>query len=146
MPLPRHAIMGLTGHAWHLCLGSREGVVALPSGPLDVDREAMAARDARTGLRLERFGAGLSAKDDWSAPREAAIEWATAKLDAGSPLIGFDFHLHEFGIVNGYDRERGAFLVEDVLTPEVGPIALWDSWPSSVGLIELLVPAGPSPE
>ena len=37
-PLPRHAVMGLTGHAWHTCLGSRDGVVALPHGVLETPK------------------------------------------------------------------------------------------------------------
>jgi hypothetical protein len=142
-PLPRHAVMGLTGHAWHLCLGSKEGVVALPSGPADLDWEAMARNYARTGFEWERFGASLPPGEDWAEMRQAAIDWATAHLDAGRPLIGWDFHLHEFGIVYGYDAAREGFLVEDVVTPEVGPIALWRDWPSSVGQIELFAPINP---
>lgn len=141
-PLPRHAIMGITGHAWHLCLASREAITALPSGPTDLDWEAMGGRYARTGVTWERFGARLPAGEDWSEMRDAAVEWAIGHLDAGRPLIGFDFHLHEHGIVFGYDRERAGFLVDDVLSQEVGPIALWRDWPSAVGEIELLAPIG----
>lgn len=135
--------MGLSGHAWHLCLGAKEGVVALPSGPADLDWEAMVRRYARAGFEWARFGAALPPGEDWSEMRQAAIEWATAHLDAGRPLIGWDFHLHEFGIVYGYDRVREGFLVDDVLTPEVGPIGLWRDWPSAVGQIELFAPIGP---
>jgi hypothetical protein len=141
-PLPRHGIMGITGHAWHLCLGSRDGIVALPSGPSDLDWEAMAQRYARTGVAFERFGGLLAPEDDWPAVRGAAVEWAIAHLDAGRPLIGWDFHLHEHAVVYGYDREREAFLVDDVLTPEVGPLAHWRDWPSAIGAIELLAPVG----
>jgi len=137
--LPRHAIMGLTGHAWHTCLGSRGGVVALPSGPLDLDWQAMTANYARTGVVWERFQP-TGAID---ADRALAIAWATDRLDAGQPVIGFDFHLHEFSIVYGYDRPGEHFLVDNVLSEEVGPIAHWRDWPSAVGKIELLAPAGP---
>jgi hypothetical protein len=139
-PLPRHAIMGLTGHAWHLCLATRPGVAALPGGPVDLDWEAMVRRYARTGVAWERFGAALPPGEDWSEMREAAIAWAIPHLDAGRPLIGFDFHLHEHGVVYGYDRQREGFLVDDVITPEVGPIALWRDWPSSIGVLELYAP------
>jgi hypothetical protein len=137
-PLPRHAIMGLTGHAWHTCLGSREGVVALPSGPLDLDWGAMTANYARTGFAWERFpGIGTLAAD-----RLPAIAWAMARLDLGRPVIGFDFHLHEYSVVYGYDLD-GHFLVDNVLSEEVGPVALWRDWPSAVGRIELFAPVGP---
>lgn len=142
-PLPRHAIMGLTGHAWHFCLGSREGVVALPSGPADLDWQRMSAHYARTGYRWERFGGELPAGGDWSEMRAAAIAWAIAHLDAGRPLIGWDFHLHEHAVVYGYDRNEEGFLVDDILTPEVGPIALWRDWPSAVGQVELFAPVEP---
>jgi hypothetical protein len=134
--------MGLTGHAWHLCLGSAEGVVALPNGPADLDWEAMSRRYARTGVTWERFGAHLPPDADWTDMRGGAVAWAIAHLDAGRPLIGWDFHLHEHAAVYGYDASREGFLVEDVLTPEVGPLALWRDWPSSVGVIELLAPVG----
>lgn len=139
-PLARHAIMGLSGHAWHLCLGSREGVVALPSGPADLDWDAMVRRYARAGVAWERFGGALPPGEDWAEMRDVAIDWAIGHIDAGRPLIGWDFHLHEFGIVYGYDSARAGFLVDDVLTPEVGPIGLWRDWPSAVGQVELFAP------
>lgn len=140
VPLPRHAIMGLTGHAWHTCLGTREGVVALPSGPSDLDWEAMVRRYARTGVEFERFGGELPESADWTEMRGAAVDWVVAHLTANRPVIGWDFHLHEFGIVYGYDREREGFLVHDILSGEVGPLAAWADWPSAVGRIELFAP------
>ncbi|MCZ2108000.1 MAG: hypothetical protein LC118_00250, partial [Dehalococcoidia bacterium] len=137
-PLPRHAVMGLTGHAWHLCLGSREDVVALPSGPSDYDRAAMAGRYARTGWRWERFSGT-------PADRDVAIEWAKARLNRGVPLIGWDFHLHEFAVVYGVDVSRGGFLVSDVITAQVSAFAPWDTWPS-LGEIELVAPIEPVDE
>ena len=142
-PLPRHAVMGLTGHAWHFCLASREGIVALPSGPVDLDWEAMTVRYARTGWHWERFGAILRPGDDWSEQRQAAIEWAIPFLDRGVPLIGWDFHLHEHAIVHGYDRERGGFFVDDVLSGEHGSFAPWADWPSSLGILDLFAPIEP---
>lgn len=141
-PLPRHAIMGITGHAWHMCLATKGDVTALPSGPADLDWEAMTGRYARTGVAWERYGAELPPGEDWSKEREAAIAWAVAHLDAGRPLIGWDFHLHEHAVVYGYDREQAGFLVQDVLSEEIGPIALWRDWPSSIGRIELMAPVG----
>jgi hypothetical protein len=142
-PLPRHAIMGLTGHAWHTCLGTKNGIVALPSGPADLDWAAMVERYRRTGFEWERYGAQLTAGEEWTAARQPAIAWAIQQLDAGRPLIGWDFHLHEHAIVYGYDTEREGFLVHDVLSEEVGPIALWRDWPSAIGRIELYAPLGP---
>jgi hypothetical protein len=142
-PLPRHAVMGLTGHAWHSCLGTKAGVTALPSGPADLDWEQMVARYARTGVRWERFGGELPADAPWDEMRDAAVAWARAHLDAGRPLIGWDFHLHEHGIVFGYDDERRGFLVHDMLSEELGPFVLWDVWPSAIGRIELFAALGP---
>jgi len=139
--MPRYAVLGLTGPAWHFCLGTSGGVTALPSGPLDLDWEAMAARYARTGPTWERFGRVLDGGHGDETAREDAIAWARRHLDDGRPLIGFDFHLHEVGVVYGYDADRKGFLVDDVLTEEVGPIALWEDWPSAAtGRIELFAP------
>lgn len=144
-PLPRYAVMGLTGHAWHFCLATREGVTALPSGPLELDWDALPARYTRTGVSWERFGRILHGGAGNQAVREEAVAWAIARLDAGRPLAGFDFHLHEFAVVHGYDRVREGFLVDDVLTPEVGELALWRDWPSpATQRIELLAPAAMS--
>lgn len=142
-PLPRHAVMGLTGHAWHTCLGTKNGVTALPSGPADLDWQAMVERYARTGFRWERFGGELPPEGPWDDMRGVAIEWAAGHLDAGRPLIGWDFHLHEHGIVYGYDRERAGFLVHDMLTEELGPFVLWDVWPTAIGRLELFAPTEP---
>lgn len=140
-PLPRHALMGLTGHAWHTCLATRGQVSVLPSGPADLDWRAMVERYARTGYRWERFGLELPADSPWDDLRSAAVEWGISHLDAGRPLLGWDFHLHEHGIVAGYDRTRGGFLVEDILTAELGPFVLWDVWPTvATGRIELFAP------
>lgn len=142
-PLPRHAVMGLTGHAWHTCLGTKGDVTALPSGVADLDWQAMVDRYARTGFRWERFGGELPVEGPWDEMRSAAVEWAAERLDAGRPIIGWDFHLHEHGIVYGYDRERAGFLVHDMLTEELGPFVLWDVWPTAIGRLELFAPAEP---
>jgi len=142
-PLPRHAVMGLTGHAWHFCLGKRAEIVALPSGPSDLDWETMTSNYARTGFRWERFGGELPVDAPWDEMRDAAVEWAIAHLDAGRPLIGWDFHLHEHGIVYGYDRARKGFLVHDLLSEELGPFVGWDVWPTSIGRLELFAPVEP---
>ncbi len=138
--LPRHAIMGLSGHAWHFCLGTRDGVTALPSGPVDLDRVAIAERYRWTGFRWERFGRRVGVDGELVALREEAVAWAIGQLDAGRPLIGWDFHLHEHAVVFGYDRERGGFLVDDVLSGESGHFAAWADWPSALGQFELLAP------
>jgi hypothetical protein len=142
-PLPRHAVMGLTGHAWHFCLGSRESIVALPSGPTDLDWDAMVARYARTGWRWERFGTALRPQDDWTEMRAAAVDWATAWIDRGRPLIGWDFHLHEHAVLYGYDRGRAAFLVDDILSGEYGAAVAWADWPGMLGALELFAPGEP---
>ena len=142
-PLPRHAVMGLSGHAWHLCLGAREGVTALPSGPADTDPEWQRAAYGRTGFEWKRFGAPLNGVDDRALRRQAA-EWAKGHLAAGRPLIGWDFHLHEHAVVYGYDDMRDGFMLSDILTPDLGPFVALDDWPSSVGRIELFAPVAPA--
>ncbi len=147
MELPRHAVMGLTGHAWHLCVACEEGVAALPSGPHDLDWGLMVERYARTGLAWERFGRRARGAE-LEAAREEAIAWAREWLDAGRPLIGFDLQLHEFAIVHGYDSDRGGFLVDSAVSGDLGGFAPWSEWPS-LGIIELFAPLGasePEPE
>ncbi|MCC6419444.1 MAG: hypothetical protein IT429_14510 [Gemmataceae bacterium] len=141
VPLPRHAIMGLTGHAFRLCLGTKGGVVALPSGVADYDYAAMADRYARTGVTWERFAAEAPPGGGHRSAEAAA--WVEAHLAAGRPVAGWDFHLHEFAVVHGFDPGRGGFLVDDVLTPEVGAFSPLAGWPA-LGRIELLAPMGES--
>ncbi|MCY3882508.1 MAG: hypothetical protein OXG61_10355 [Chloroflexi bacterium] len=142
LDLPRHAVMGLTGHAWHLCVASEGGITALPSGPHDLDWGAMVERYARTGLAWERFGRRARGPQ-LELAKDAAIAWARERLDAGVPLIGFDLQVHEFAIVTGYDAEREGFLVESAVSGELGGFAPWSDWPS-LGIIELFAPLGPS--
>lgn len=143
-PLPRHAVMGLSGHAWHFCLGTRGDVTALPSGVADIDPAWLVEAYARTGFTWERFGVPLDGADEARLKGEAIV-WARARLDAGRPLIGWDFHLHEHAVVFGYDQARDGFLVSDVLTPDLGPFVATADWPSTVGRIELLAPGAPTP-
>lgn len=144
LELPRHAVMGLTGHAWHLCLASEGGITALPNGPHDLDWGAMVERYARTGLAWERFGRRAQG-EELAAAREEALGWARERLDEGVPLIGFDLQVHEFAIVTGYDDERGGFQVESAVSEEMGGFAPWSDWPSpALGIIELFAPTGPS--
>ena len=56
-PLPRHAVMGLSGHAWHFCLGTRGDVTALPSGVADIDPEWL------QGAKAVGIAAGASAPE-----------------------------------------------------------------------------------
>ena len=145
LDLPRHAVMGLTGHAWHLCLASEGGVAALPSGPHDLDWGAMAERYARTGLAWERLGRRARGAAALADAREEAIAWARERLDAGRPLIGFDLQVHEFAIVRGYDAARGGFLVDSPVSEELGEFTPWSEWPSpALGIVELFAPLGPS--
>ncbi len=142
-PLPRHAVMGLSGLAWHLCLGTREGVAALPSGPADIDPEWRRAAFSRTGFEWALFGAPLDGSADGALKRRA-VDWAKSHIAAGRPLIGWDFHLHEHAVVYGYDDARRGFLISDILTPDLGPFVGLDDWPSSVGRIQLLAPVAPT--
>lgn len=141
-PLPRHGVMGLTGLAFHFCLGSRDRVVALPHGPSDLDRQRLADSSARTGVRWERFATRLRPAKDQGPARQAAIAWARDHLDQGRPLVGWDFHLREHAVVFGYDPERGGFLVDDLLSGQMGEFVPWTDWPGGSGEIELLAPVG----
>ena len=144
LDLPRHAVMGLTGHAWHLCVAVEGGVTALPSGPHDLDWGAMVERYARTGLAWERFSRRARGERLETA-RDEALAWARERLDAGVPLIGFDLQVHEFAIVRGYDAQRGGFFVESAVSDELGGFAPWSDWPTAaLGIIELFAPVGPS--
>ncbi len=142
LPLPRHAVMGLTGHAWHLCLAREEGVAALPNGPHELDWAAMIERYARTGLAWERFGRRARGAE-LDAVRAEALDWARERLDAGRPLIAFGPQVREFAIVHACDPDRGGFLVDSVVSGELGPFAPWSDWPP-LGVIELFAPLGPS--
>lgn len=136
-PLPRHAVMGLTAHAWHVHLAVREGVAALPSGPTEMNWDVQLERYGRLGFAWERFTGS-------AAERPAAIGWATERIDAGRPLIGWDLRLHDFAVVHGVDTEQQVFLIDDRISGQAGDIAPWDSWPSdTLGRIDFFCPGEP---
>ena len=91
-PLPRHAIMGLTGHAWRLCLGRRDNVVALPSGPADLDWAAAQGKAGET-IRLGYQEDETFAASTWNIPAAHYLEsWGDAVTTDGvyvpiQPLI-----------------------------------------------------------
>ncbi len=135
VPLPRYAVMGLTGHAWHFHLAEREGVVALPSGPVEMDWDAMIGRYARTGFRWERYTAAPE-------QRAEAIRWAQERIESGIPLIGWDLRLHDFGVVYGIDPGNKAFFIDDRVSGQAGDLAPWEDWPSeAVGRIDFFAPS-----
>ena len=138
-PLPRHGIMGLTGHAWHFCLGTHAGVVALPSGPTSIDWDAAVAAYSRIGWRWERFHSTPS-DEDLEGARESALAWALPHLTAGRPLVGWDFHLREHAVVFGYDDASRAFLVDDLLSPQYGFSFPLRDWPAASGQLDLFAP------
>ena len=138
-PLPRHGIMGLTGHAWHFCLGTNAGVVALPSGPTDLDWSLALDSYARTGWRWERFSAKPLDADLGDA-RKIALAWALPHLASGRPLVGWDFHLREHAVVFGYDDGSRAFLVDDLLSPQYGSSFPLLDWPAASGQLDLFAP------
>ena len=113
----------------------------LPGRPTSIGTRWCAAMLAPGSLRSDS-ARGLPADDDWGNRAPAAIAWATRHLDAGRPLMGWDFHLHEYGIVYGYDRAREGFLVEDVLSGRWGRSRCWRIGRSAIGRIELFAPLG----
>ncbi len=123
-PLPRHAIMGLTGHAWHFCLGTRAGVAALPSGPADLDWGPMVGR-TNAPVRWERFAAEYSGGAN---PDRAARSPGHAH-STRAPPFGWDFH-SRVAIVSAI-RVRRRLLVHDILM-SVGPF-VHGCRPSGVG-------------
>ena len=52
-------------------------------------------------------------------------------------------------MIYGFDAVREAFLVDNAVSGQSGPTALWDQWPGAAGVIELFAPIDtvePDPE
>jgi hypothetical protein len=103
----------------------------------------MAANYGRLGWRWERFGARLESATPREDIRAASVSWALPHLEGGRPLIGFDFHLHEFAIVLGYDSDAAAWLVDDLLSGQYGLAVPVGEWPGPAGWVELIAPVEP---
>jgi len=134
-PLPRHAVMGLTGCAFTFALARGETGVAGAAGIHAFDTIRLEERLARTGVRFERFLGGR-------AERRDAIAWMTARTARGTPVVAWALRLREWGIVQAVDEAAQTFAVDDLLTPEVGPSAAWDDWPWAGERVDLLAPVG----
>lgn len=133
VPLPRHAVMGLTGFAFTFAfVEGREGSPA-PASIHAFDGYNLEARLLRTGVRFERFVGGPEA-------RQEALEWVAARAGRGVPVIAWALRLREWGIVVRCDREAASFEVADLLTPEVGPTVGWEEWPFAGERFDLLAP------
>lgn len=133
VPLPRHAVMGLSGFAFTFAfVEGREGSPA-PASIHAFDGYDLEARLLRTGVRFERFVGGPEA-------RREALEWVAARAERGVPVIAWALRLREWGIVVRCDRETESFAVADLLTPEVGPTVGWEEWPFAGERVDLLAP------
>jgi len=133
VPLPRHAVMGLTGCAFAFALAESEAGAASPAGLHAFDTWRLGERLARTGVRFERF-----APND-ADPHEA-IAWIASRTERGVPVIAWALRLREWGIIREVDQASETFTVDDLLSPEVGPTAAWADWPWGGERIDLLAP------
>lgn len=136
--LPRHAVMGLTGCAFAFALVEGRNGIPDANSIHAFDSYALQSRLARTGVQFERF----APSEVSASSRRAAIEWMQNRIRHGIPVVAWALRLRAWGIVRAVDEQNQRFVVDDLLTPEVGEDVAWVDWPWEGERIELLAPTG----
>ena len=134
-------VMGITGLAFRLAVPAEGGV--LFSGPaaasLDVQRALPLLR--HTGLALELVSTATAARD-YSKRREEALKGIRKTIDRGRPVIAYDLHIPEWGIIWGYDDRARTLSVSSLMSGQYGETLAEGRWPvpeRSGRLLALLV-------
>ncbi len=125
-------LYGVSGHAFGLNIHKQ----LCPSGPhVWSGWGSLQGHEALLGLKIERVGAWYKGYDDaYEAHRKLAWERTRQAIDAGAPVIGYDFSMAEFYVVSGYDDAGYHYWNTNFGDlKQAGPVA-WDKYGDGGGV------------
>jgi len=97
-PRPTHELMGDTGHAFRIALTVRDGVLAAAPAAASIDLKRSLPLYRNAGRKLDLIS--LSADDrNYVKLREKALKQIRKAINRGRPVVAYDIHLPEFGII-----------------------------------------------
>ena len=111
---PYYHLMGLSGFAFRINIGGR----ACPSSPCAFHWDHFMSR----AMMLLGYDCTVVQAFSTSFMFEKRLDEARSlirrSIDADLPLIGWELDLPEFGIIRGYDDDKGIYLIDGVLAEE----------------------------
>ena len=111
---PFYHLMGLSGFAFRINIGDR----ACPSSPCAFHWDHFMSR-AMMLLGYEcTIVQSFSTSFLFGRRLDEAHSLIKRSIDADLPLIGWELDLPEFGIIRGYDDDKGVYLIDGVLAEE----------------------------
>lgn len=136
VPSPPY-LTAISGHAFQFAFGMGVGGLMRAAAPTGERYRRAVGRYGTLGLRAELH---VVPPGDLVA-REAALGVIRRAIDRKRAVIAFGLHTPEYGLVIGYDEERGQLLVSTLTTEQQGaalPLAMWPP-PGSIGPVPLVV-------
>ncbi|MGD9893015.1 MAG: hypothetical protein AB7U18_17185, partial [Dehalococcoidia bacterium] len=127
-PRPTHELMGMTGHAFRLALTEQNGVVAAGSAAAAADFARVLPLYRNTGRAFALIEAS-PADRGYTKLREKAIKQIRKSISRRRPVVAFDLHLPEFGIVFGYDDRMHTLEVSSLMSSQYGATLAESRWP-----------------
>lgn len=121
-------LMGLTGHAFRLALTQADGVLAAGPAAPAADFARALPLYANAGRRWALVSAATTDRD-FAARRRETLTQIRRSIDRGRPVIAYDIHLPEFGIIHGYDDTARTLVVSSMLSRQYGATLAASRWP-----------------
>jgi hypothetical protein len=121
-------LMGVTGHAFRIALTEHDGVIAGGSQAAAVDFLRMLPLYRNSGRRFELITADPAARD-FPKRRADALKRIRRSIDRGRPVIAYDLHIPEFGIIFGYDDRAQTLTVRSLMSAQYGEALTESRWP-----------------
>ncbi len=121
---PPPYLSGVSGHAFQLALSEGRAGFPRPSPPTGATYQRAVWHYAELGLRATY----IEVKPGDQMGRDDALSAIRGSIDGGRPAVAFGLHLPEFGLIRGYDDQRGHLIVSTLTTEQHGaalPLALW---------------------
>lgn len=128
VPHDRATVMGLSGHAFRLSIHTSEEGIADGASAASFDYERATRLYANLGYRVDQIGTRPGDRD-YQRRREEAIKRMRRSIDHGLPVIAYDLHLPEFGLVKGYDDRAGLLYVSTAVSAQYGEVLPLSQWP-----------------
>jgi len=111
---PYYHLMGLSGFAFRINISDR----ACPSSPCAFHWDHFLSRAMMMlGYECDIVQA-FSTSFRFQERLDEAHSLIRRSIDANLPLIGWELDLPEFGIIRGYDDDRGTYFIDGVLSEE----------------------------
>lgn len=121
-------LIGVTGHAFRCALTEADGVIAAGPAAVAVDF-ARVAPLYRNGGRAVRLIESDTRVRDYPKRREEALKQIRRSIDRGRPVVAYDLHIPEFGIIHGYDDRARTLSVSSMISQQYGATLAEARWP-----------------